>query len=78
MFAFSISYTHHIVDVRHVPGQLNLVTDRSSRQWDGLLREGNDGSKWTINEDWEDRTGIVNNILYVSPTPPTEHATLVQ
>lgn len=32
---------HNIVDVRHVPGKLNVVADGLSRQWEGQPRDAN-------------------------------------
>jgi transposase InsO family protein len=56
---------HHIVDVRHVPGKLNIIADGLSRQWEGQPRDAGlqDGSKWTVSEDWEANSGLVNDIL---------------
>jgi hypothetical protein len=56
---------HNIIDVRHVPGKLNVVADRLSRQWEGQPRDANlqDGSNWTVSEDWEATTGLTNDIL---------------
>lgn len=30
---------HRIVDVCHIPGKLNVIVDRLSRQWEGQLRD---------------------------------------
>lgn len=44
---------HRIVDVRHVPGKLNVIADGLSRQWEGQPRDEGmeDGSTWTVSED---------------------------
>ena len=65
---------HNIVDVRHVPGKLNVVADGLSRQWEEQPRDNGalDGSEWTVNEDWESNTGIVNDLLCLS-TLTTDH-----
>jgi hypothetical protein len=56
---------HHIVDVHHVPGKLNVIADGLSRQWEGQPRDAGlqDGSEWTVSEDWEANSGLVNDIL---------------
>lgn len=56
---------HNIIDVRHVPGKLNVVADGLSRQWEGQPRDTNlqDGSNWTVSEDWEVVSGLTNDIL---------------
>jgi len=60
---------HNIIDVRHVPGKLNVIADGLSRQWEGQPRnaELQDGSTWTVSEDWEAATGLVNDILLTNP-----------
>jgi hypothetical protein len=55
-----------IVDVRHVPGKINVVADGISRKWEGSPRQIGDGSEWTVCEDWEASTGLVNDILHVA------------
>jgi hypothetical protein len=56
---------HHIVDVHHVPRKLNIIADGLSRQWEGQPRDAGlqDSSKWTVSEDWEANSGLVNDIL---------------
>jgi len=41
---------HRIIDVRHVPGKLNVIADGLSRQWEGQPRNIGllDGSDWTV------------------------------
>lgn len=36
---------HQIVDVRHIPGKLNVVADGLSRMWEGQERVHGDGSE---------------------------------
>jgi hypothetical protein len=59
---------HNIVDVRHVPGKLNVIADGLSRQWEGQPRDIGllDGSEWTVSEDWEANMGLINNLLQIS------------
>lgn len=59
---------HNIVDVRHVLGKLNVITDGLSRQWEGHPRDVGllDGSEWTVSEDWEANTGLINDLLQIS------------
>jgi hypothetical protein len=56
---------HHIIDVRHVPGKLNVIADGLSRQWEGQPRDAgiDDGSAWTVSEDWEASSGLINDLL---------------
>jgi transposase InsO family protein len=54
---------HHIIDVRHIPGKIN-VSDGISRKWaHGSPCTDMDGSNWTVNPDWEERTGLVHDIF---------------
>ena len=63
---------HQIVDVRHIKGKNNLV-DGISRQWaPGSERTLTDGSAWSVNPDWEERTGLVHDIFRVTPTDGTD------
>jgi transposase InsO family protein len=57
---------HQIVDVRHVPGKINVVADGFSRMWEDLPRQIGDGSEWTVSEDWESTRGITHDIFGVS------------
>ncbi|KAH7918394.1 hypothetical protein BV22DRAFT_979774, partial [Leucogyrophana mollusca] len=43
------------------------VADGLSRQWEGVPRNQGtlDGSEWTVSEDWETRTGLINDVLHV-------------
>lgn len=61
-----------IIDVRHVPGKINIIVDGISRKWEGLPRQMGDGSEWTICEDWEATAGLINDILHVAPDSETE------
>ena len=58
--------SHQIVDVRHVPGHINVVADRLSRAAEGAPREEGDGSEWTVSEDWEATTGLTHDLFQVS------------
>src|SRR6267154_2136499 len=59
---------HNIVDVRHVPGKLNVIADGLSWQWEGQPRDEGleDGSAWTVSEDWEAHSSIINDILFLN------------
>lgn len=57
---------YHIVDIRYIPGKLNMVADRLSQKWENMLEEPKEGSKWTVSKDWEERTGLVNDIMNVT------------
>jgi hypothetical protein len=57
---------HQIIDVRHVPGHLNVVADGLSRANKGAEHKENNGSEWTASEDWEANTGLMHNIFQFS------------
>ena len=62
---------HQIMDVRHVPGHLNIVADGLSRASEGTENETGDGSNWTVLEDWETNAGLTQDVFHVenSSTP---------
>ena len=45
--------------------------DGLSRKFINLLVADGDGHEWTVSEDWEARTGVVNDIFQVANTNPT-------
>jgi hypothetical protein len=62
---------HQIIDVRHVPGCINLVADGLSRASKGLPHENGNGSQWTVSEGWESASGLTHNVFYITdPTNP--------
>ena len=58
--------SHQIVDVRHVPGRINVVADGLSRAAEGAPCEEGDSSEWTVSEDWEATTGLTHDLFQVS------------
>ena len=42
---------HHIINVRHVPGKINVVADGLSRHNKDRERIEENGSNWTVSED---------------------------
>jgi hypothetical protein len=42
---------YHIVDIRHIPGKLNVVADGISRKWENTPPIPGDGSEWMVSED---------------------------
>ncbi|OBZ66956.1 Retrovirus-related Pol polyprotein from transposon opus [Grifola frondosa] len=64
---------HQIVDVRHVPGRLNVVADGISRVGEGSPRTSTDGSTWTVSEDWESSLGLIQDIFQIDD----EHTALL-
>lgn len=63
---------HQIIDVRHVPGRINVVADGLSRQCEEQPKRDGDGSEWTVSEDWEATAGLTHDIFHITPTPETE------
>ena len=62
---------HQITDVRHVPGRLNVVADGLSRASEGTDHEKEDGSEWTVSEDWEGNKGLTHDIFQLTnPSTP--------
>jgi hypothetical protein len=39
---------YHIVDIRHVPGKLNVIADGLSQKWENMQAVPGDGSEWTV------------------------------
>jgi RNase H-like domain found in reverse transcriptase len=54
---------HQIVDIRHMPGKINVVADRLSQQWEGHTPLESDRSNWTVNPDTDETIGLTNDIL---------------
>ncbi|VDC07025.1 unnamed protein product [Peniophora sp. CBMAI 1063] len=61
---------YRIVDVRHIPGKINLVADGMSRQFENQPRIAGDGSEWDVCEDWESATGLAFDVFRVEDSPP--------
>jgi len=59
---------HNIVDVRHIPGKINIA-DGISRQYEGTDKTPGDGSEWTVTPDWEEITGLVHDLYLVAEAP---------
>ena len=59
---------HNIVDVRHIPGKVNIA-DGISRQYEGTDKVPGDGSEWTVTPDWEEITGLVHDLYQVADLP---------
>jgi transposase InsO family protein len=68
--------SHQIVDVRHVPGRINVVADGLSRAAEGTPREEGDGSEWTVSEDWEATTGLTHDLFHVADAGSEEMTAL--
>jgi len=67
---------HHIIDVRHIPGRINLVGDGFSRMDEGQPHRENDGSSWTVVPDREHAYGIHYDLFTVGTTTSTLHSSL--
>ena len=60
---------HNITNVHHRPGRLNTVADSLSCKYVNVPYEDGDGHKWTVSENLEAWTGLVNNIMHVNKEP---------
>ena len=56
---------HNIVDVRHIPGKIN-ITDGVSRQYKGTVKTPRDGSEWTVTLAWEEVTGLIHDLYHIA------------
>ncbi|KAL1657798.1 hypothetical protein GGF50DRAFT_68462, partial [Schizophyllum commune] len=53
---------HNIIDVRHIPGSSNVVSDGLSRRDTGRARGGQDGSSFDVSPDWFAESGLAFDI----------------
>jgi transposase InsO family protein len=67
---------HQIIDVRHVPGRLNVVADGLSRASEGTPNEAGNGSEWTVSEDWENSKGLTHDVFHTANAYAPEMAKL--
>jgi len=56
---------HNIIDVRHIPGKINIA-DGVSRQYEGMEKIPGDGSEWMVTPDWEETTGLIHDLYHVA------------
>ena len=70
--------SHQIVDIRHVPGHINVVADGLSRAAKGTPREEGGGSEWMVSEDWEATAGLMHELFHVAGTSSEEMSSLRQ
>jgi RNase H-like domain found in reverse transcriptase len=54
---------HQIIDVRHIPGKVNVVMDGLSCKWEDQPEQEEDGSESMVNPDRDEMVGLTNNIL---------------
>jgi hypothetical protein len=57
---------HNIVDIWHIQGKINVVTDGISQMHEGKPKMYGDGSEWTVSKDWEAVRGLIHEIFQVS------------
>ena len=67
---------HQIVDVRHIPGRINLVGDGISRQDEDQPHIEGDGSSWSVIPDWEDARGLEYDLFLVADASSDTHHNL--
>ena len=68
--------SHQIVNVRHIPGRINLVGEGLSRKDENLPREPGDGSSWSVIPDWEAACGLEYDLFSVKTATSTLHSEL--
>lgn len=68
--------SHQIVDIRHIPGRVNLVGDGFSRKDEDLPHIEGDGSSWSVPPDWEHARGLQYDLFTVETVINTTHSTL--
>jgi len=68
--------SHQIIDVRHIPGRVNLVGDGFSRKDEDLPHVNGDGSSWSVCPDWEHARGLHYDLFTVGTTVNTTHSIL--
>ncbi|TFY76260.1 hypothetical protein EWM64_g7752 [Hericium alpestre] len=69
---------YQIIDVKHLPGKLNVIADGLSRKGEGLPHEAGNGSNWTVNEDWEASRGLVNDVMTLAVEHNPKHQPLFE
>jgi hypothetical protein len=67
---------HHIVDVQHIPGRVNLVGNGISRMDEGQPHREGDGSSWSVTPDREHTKGIYYDLFAVGTVISTLHSSL--
>jgi hypothetical protein len=67
---------HQIIDVRHIPGRINLVGDGISRQDEDQPHIEGDGSSWSVIPDWEDARGLEYDLFLVTDAGSDTHREL--
>jgi len=68
--------SHQIVDIRHIPGRINLVGDGISRQDEDRPRIDGDGSSWSVEPDWESARGLEYDLFSVGLARSDVHSNL--
>ena len=57
---------HNIIDECHIAGKINIMANGISHMHEGVPRAQGNGSDWTVCEDWETQSGLINNIFQVT------------
>ena len=70
--------SHHITDVRHIPGQINLVGDGISWKDEEQPHIDGDGSSWSVAPDWEHARGLEYDLFSVTDANSNVHRDLRQ
>jgi len=68
--------SHQIVDVRHIPGRINLVGDGISHKDEDLPHEPDNSSSWSVTPDWETARGLEYDLFSVEEILSTLHSQL--
>jgi hypothetical protein len=65
--------SHQIVNIRHIPGHINLVGDGISRRDEDQPHTDSDGSSWSVELDWENARGLEYDLFSVGLTHSNTH-----
>jgi hypothetical protein len=61
---------HQIIDVQRIPGNVNVVVDSLSCQWEDQPEQEEDDCEWMVNLDRDEVVGLMNDILLTQEQEP--------
>lgn len=60
---------HHIMDIHHIPGCMNLVGDGIIHKDECKPWQLCDSSEWSVTPDWETTRGLTYDLFTITDTP---------